>query len=123
MLEDLHERMSGVVIECLDYAAFIQRYDGPVTLFYLDPPYWGCEDDYGKEMFGRAEFERMAEQLGTIKGQFLMSINDVPDIREAFSAFQMVDVATTYTVGKKADSRGERAELLISNFEWDLKGG
>lgn len=33
MLEDLHARLSGVVIECLDYAAFIDRYDGPKHCF------------------------------------------------------------------------------------------
>ncbi|MFV0492600.1 MAG: DNA adenine methylase [Pseudorhodobacter sp.] len=119
MLEDLHTRMAGVVIECLDYADFITRYDGKETLFYLDPPYWGCEGDYGKELFGREEFDRMAEQLGQIKGRFLMSINDVPAIRETFSAFWVTEVATTYTIGKQNDSRGSRAELLISNFKWD----
>ena len=39
MLEDLHTRLSGVVIECLPYSEFISRYDRPQTLFYLDPPY------------------------------------------------------------------------------------
>ena len=29
MLEDLHTRFSGVVIECLDFGSFIDRYDGP----------------------------------------------------------------------------------------------
>ena len=122
MLEDMHSRMSGVVIECLDYAEFIRRYDGPATLFYLDPPYWGSENDYGKEMFAREEFVRMADQLGKIQGQFLMSINDVPAIREAFAAFNLTEVATTYTIAKQGESRGARAELLISNFKWDLKG-
>ena len=39
MLEDLHEHLSEVVIECLPYADVIKRYDRPGTLFYLDPPY------------------------------------------------------------------------------------
>ncbi len=115
MLEDLHCRLSGVVIECLDYAEFITRYDRPETLFYLDPPYWGCEDDYGKEMFGRDEFTRMAELLKGIKGTFIMSINDVPDIRETFAGFNMEEVLTSYTIGQTNESRGKRAELLVSN--------
>ena len=90
------------------------------TLFYLDPPYWGSENDYGKDMFAREEFDRMADQLGEIKGKFLMSINDVPAIRQAFHGFRMTDVATTYTVGTKNNSRGARAELLVSNFEWEM---
>ncbi|WP_299924194.1 DNA adenine methylase [uncultured Pelagimonas sp.] len=116
MLEDLHTRLSGVVIECLDYAEFITRYDGPETLFYLDPPYFGNEGDYGKDMFERKDFVGMADQLGSIKGRFLMSINDVPQIRELFAEFHQTAVETTYTIGKQESSRGSRGELLISNF-------
>lgn len=117
MLEDLHSRLSGVVIECLDYSAFVTRYDGPETLFYLDPPYWGCEDDYGKAIFERSDFQRMAQQLAGIRGRFLMSINDVPEIRQLFSGFRIAGVETTYTIANTANSRGGRAELLISNFD------
>ncbi len=116
MLEDLHTRMSGVVIECLDYSDFIRRYDGSGTLFYLDPPYWGCETDYGKAMFERADFERLAEQLADIKGRFLMSINDVPEVREVFGRFKITPVQTTYTIAAKNDARGARSELLVSNY-------
>ncbi|WP_235871949.1 DNA adenine methylase [Pelagimonas phthalicica] len=116
MLEDLHARLSGVVIECLDYCEFLARYDGPDTLFYLDPPYWGCEDDYGKDMFDRNEFVRMAHQLKGIKGRFLMSINDVPEIRETFGAFELTPVSTTYSIAKAGEARGARGELLVSNF-------
>jgi DNA adenine methylase len=116
LLEDLHTRLSGVVIECLDYSSFIRRYDGSETLFYLDPPYWGCEDDYGKAMFDREDFTRMAAQLADIKGRFVMSINDVPDIRDTFSAFEMLEVEVTYSLAKKADARGKRGELIVSNF-------
>ncbi|HYC66035.1 MAG TPA: DNA adenine methylase, partial [Reyranellaceae bacterium] len=55
ILEELHERLAAVVIERLPYGAFIARYDRQETLFYLDPPYFGCEDDYGTELFNRGE--------------------------------------------------------------------
>ncbi|WP_434555541.1 DNA adenine methylase [Paracoccus denitrificans] len=117
MLEDLHSRLAGVVIECLDWADFIPRYDSPETLFYLDPPYWGCEDDYGKAMFERADFQRLAQLLGAIKGRFILSLNDVPEVRETFAAFQLTEVSTTYTISaKRNDPAGGRAELLISNY-------
>lgn len=115
MLEDLHSRLAGVVIECLDFAEFIRRYDGAGTLFYLDPPYWGCENDYGKDMFTRADFDRLAKQLRGIEGRFVMSINDVPEIRETFQGFHLLEVTTSYTVGKN-DRSNSRPELLISNF-------
>ena len=116
MLEDLHARLAGVVIECLPYDRFIARYDSEGALFYLDPPYWGSEGDYGKAMFERADFERMAEQLAGLKGRFVLSINDVPEIRQTFARFTLTPVETTYTIGVGNDSRGARGELIISNF-------
>lgn len=114
MLEDVHDRLSGVVIECLGYDAFIARYDRPGTLFYLDPPYWGCEDDYGKDMFSAGSFAAMAEQLAKIQGCFILSINDVPEVREIFDGFAIKEVDVCYTVGPKG-SRGRRGELIVSN--------
>ena len=37
-------------MENLDWLDFIDRYDRPETLFYLVPPYFGNEDDYGFEV-------------------------------------------------------------------------
>lgn len=110
ILDDLHERLAGIVIECLPYAAFITRYDRPATLFYLDPPYHGSEDDYGKGVFGREDFAALAEQLRHIKGRFILSINDTPFIRETFAGFRHQEAALTYTIGSNA---GHKARELI----------
>ncbi|MHA6717883.1 DNA adenine methylase [Sphingomonas sp. RS6] len=114
VLADIHERLAGVVIEQLSYTAFIDRYDRAGGLFYLDPPYWGCETDYGQDVFAREDFERMAAQLAGIKGRFLLSLNDTPGVREVFGSFRMAEVETTYTVGKGNASKA--GELLIANF-------
>ncbi|MDO8606157.1 MAG: DNA adenine methylase [Phaeospirillum sp.] len=113
MLEDLHTRLSGVVIECLPYGEFITRYDRPETLFYLDPPYWGCEGDYGKALFERADFERLATLLEGIQGRFILSLNDRPAIRKIFGAFEIEAVQTSYSVSRKVESRGKVGEVLI----------
>ena len=63
LLEDLHTRLAGVVIECLPYGDFIRRYDRPATMFYIDPPYWGCEKDYGQDLFEAADFEETMQLL------------------------------------------------------------
>ena len=112
MLEDLHARLAGVVIECLPWADFLHRYDGPGTLFYLDPPYWGSEGSYGKTLFERADYARLAAALSGLQGRFILSINDVPEIRETFAAFSMEAVETTYTISSGAAQSG-RKELLI----------
>ncbi len=98
ILEEVYERLSGVVIERLPWDTFIDRYDAPATLFYLDPPYFGCETDYGKDVFSRADFVRIATRLQTIKGRFVLSLNDRPEVREIFQAFHIYDVPLTYTI-------------------------
>ncbi|KQU97008.1 DNA methyltransferase [Ensifer sp. Root31] len=98
ILEEVHERLSGVVIENLDWRDFIDRYDRPGALFYLDPPYFGNESDYGKGAFTRDRFTEMAEHLATIKGRFMISLNDKPEVREIFAAFPIARVDLTYTV-------------------------
>ncbi|HBS99157.1 MAG TPA: DNA methyltransferase [Citreicella sp.] len=121
MLEDVHTRLAGVVIECLDWRDFLRRYDGEGTLFYLDPPYWGCEDDYGKALFKRSDFDELAEQLASLKGRFVLSLNDVPEVRRIFARFHLTEVTTTYGIANAAGGQGARRELLISS--WPLPSG
>lgn len=111
-LNRLHARLAGVVIENLDWMDFITRYDRDAVLFYLDPPYWGCETDYGEGVFIRGDFVRMADKLRGIKGKFILSINDRPEIREMFAWADILPIETKYSVGN-ADAGAAAAELLI----------
>lgn len=116
--EDLsaaHLRLARVLVENLPYQELLQRYDKPETFFYIDPPYHGCEDYYGKNMFARCDFSRLASILASIKGRFLLSINDVPDIRTIFAGFRLEEVETKYSLA--SDEVTQVHELLISNYE------
>jgi len=101
MLQEVHERLEGVVIERLPYAGFLQRYDRPDALFYLDPPYWGCTDDYGVGVFSEADFQRLSDLLEGLRGQFVLSINDVPEIRAIFARFRIEPVELSYRLSGK----------------------
>lgn len=115
MLADIHERLAGVIIEQLPYAEVIRRYDGPETLFYLDPPYWNCERDYG-DGFAREDFERLAEQLSGIAGRFILSINATPGARDVFGRFDIDEVETTWTLSTASAGGGKRVtELIVFN--------
>lgn len=113
LLEDVHDRLSGVLIERLPYAECIRRYDSrPGTLFYCDPPYWGCTDDYGKGLFSEADFERLRDLLEALQGRFILSLNDTPEVRELFGRFHLEEVQLNYRLsGRVTPAR----ELLISN--------
>lgn len=111
MLEDVHERLAPVDIERLPYAELIGRYDTPGTLFFLDPPYLGNEEDYGKGVFSAADFERLSGLLEAIEGRFIMTINDTPAIRDLFARFTIEPVELNYRLsGKVTPAR----ELIIS---------
>lgn len=117
--EDLsaaHLRLARVLIECRPYAEVLERYDRAGTFFYLDPPYWDCENDYGPGLFSREDFTRLAELLATRKGKFIMSLNDTPGVREVFSAFHIEPVRTRYTMGARTPTKAV-GEVLISNFK------
>lgn len=114
LLDAAHERLDGVVFECLDWSEVISRYDSPATLFYLDPPYAGGEADYGKGMFAPEDLVRMARMLAGIDGAFVLSINDTPRMREVFGAFEVDSARLTYTVAREAPA-GKVGELIVSN--------
>lgn len=111
MLEDVHERLCGVDIERLPYADLIRRYDTPGTLFYLDPPYHGCETDYGPGVFSEADFEALSSLLISIQGRFVLSINDTPAVREIFAGLAMEEVGLNYRVSGSATPA---RELIIT---------
>ncbi len=112
MLEDVHERLCGVVIEQLKYQDCITRYDSrPGTLFYLDPPYWGCTDDYGLNVFAPDDFDRLRGLLEALQGRFILSLNDTPEVREIFGQFAIEEVSLNYRVSGKVTAA---RELIIS---------
>ncbi|QQQ17735.1 DNA adenine methylase [Brevundimonas vitis] len=109
-LADIHERLAGVLIENLPYDRLIPRYDRPGVLFYIDPPYWGCEDDYGPGMFGPDDFERLSGLLQGLRGRFMLSLNDTPEVRAIFAWAAIEAVGVTYTLPGKG---GVGAKELI----------
>ena len=112
-IRNVAERLASVTIERQDFETFIKRYDTKDTLFYLDPPYWGNETDYGKGVFCRADFERLRDCLTGIKGRFILSLNDTPQVKELFKNFTIEQTDVTYSINKTGCCN--RSELIITN--------
>ena len=106
-------RLASVTIERQDFETFIKRYDTKDTLFYIDPPYWGNETDYGKGIFCRADFERLRDCLMGIKGRFILSLNDTPQVKELFKNFTIEQTDVIYSISKTGCCN--RSELIITN--------
>jgi DNA adenine methylase len=113
MLEDIHERLAGVVIECLPWRRFIERYDRPGMLFYLDPPYWGNEADYGAGVFGREDFAEMADVLKGVRGTFIVSLNAVKGVFETFKNFHIEEVDCSYSIAGRGNTKAVK-EVIIT---------
>lgn len=112
LLTETAKRLERVQLENRPYDRVLTYFDRPTTLFYCDPPYVGLP--FYKFNFSDADFDRLAHQLGTLQGKFLLSINDHPRAREAFRAFSVREVAVTYSLhGKNVHPH----ELVFSNFE------
>jgi DNA adenine methylase len=102
-----HERLRSVTIENKPYATIIERHDTPDTFFYIDPPYWDCEDYY-----------RLRDQLVCTQAKWMVSLNDVPEIRQIFKGAIFKQVHTTYTMGVIAGHKPKKIdEILILNFD------
>lgn len=120
LLEAVHDRLSGVTVEQLPFDAFLERYDRPETLFYCDPPYWGTEGFYGRALFARDRFELLAGKLQALQGRFILSINDVPEIRELFAWADIEPVGLTY--GLQGGAKEARELIITSPGTSDPKG-
>jgi DNA adenine methylase len=107
-----HERLLHVQLECLPYQDVLRKFDRTLTFFYLDPPYFN--KPYYKFNFTEQDYIELADRLKLLKGKFLMSLNDTPEIRRIFSAFNISTIQLVYTARKKAGKK--YTELLISNY-------
>lgn len=65
-----------------------------------------------------AQYERMAVLMAKIKGKAILSLNDHPDIRRVFAAFELQFTHIKYCVGGGVNIT-ERQELII--FSWDRR--
>jgi DNA adenine methylase len=115
-LSAVHLRLSRVYIENRSYEQVFERFNKPDTFFYVDPPYYGCEDYYGKGIFDRADFMKLRDILASITGKFILSINDIGEIRDLFKGFHIETVETSYSAAG-ANKKKKVKELLIMNYE------
>ncbi len=120
-LADAHFRLANTWIEHLSWDKVLTKYDRPHTLHYLDPPYWQTEG-YGVD-FDFHHYETMATLAKEVDGAVIISINDHPDIRQAFDGLHMRQVDINYTVGGGGGSEAKELIIWNENCEQGKKSG
>lgn len=113
VIKETHDRLAQVQIECLPYEKILEKYDRKQTFFYLDPPYFGMNLYHYN--FGAEDFKALAASLKSLKGKFLLSINDRPEVRKLFRAFHITPVRLPYSLHQNSSGRKYR-ELLVKNY-------
>jgi DNA adenine methylase len=112
-----HERLLNVQLECLPYQEVLRKYDREFTFFYLDPPYFGLP--YYKFNFTEKDYAELAGTLKRLKGKFLLSLNDAPEVRRIFADFKIHGLTFSYSSQRKAGKVYK--EVLIANYSLPLE--
>jgi DNA adenine methylase len=112
LIEETHKRLQRVQIECLPYEEILKRFDHRETLFYVDPPYF--KRKLYKFNLTDADFVTLEARLRQLKGTFLLSLNDLPEVRQIFHRFHFREIKLAYTAQQEAGKR--YPELLITNY-------
>lgn len=99
-------RLKDAQIECMDAIECVQHYDGPDTLFYVDPPYVYSalvmkeRPVYTHEM-GDEQHHNLAAALHAARGMVILSGYQSPLYDELYSDWKRLEKSTT-TNGKGA---------------------
>lgn len=114
LIPSVSRRLDRVLIECLDACRCIRLYDSPGTLFFVDPPYTAGESK-AYALFTAADMAALAETLRSIKGRFVLTVNDSPANRVCFSGIRYQCIESKYHLDKQKTRTG-KCELIITNL-------
>ncbi len=115
-LEACAERLKDVCIDSLDFRNCVRNWDSPDTFFFVDPPYWGCEDYYGK--FDWQDHIDLARILRGAAGKWLLTIGDNKEIGRLYGRYKPFRVRSPIAAEKvKGQPRRHLTNLIVMNYE------
>ncbi len=119
LLHTTAQRLHSVLIEQRDFAEILARYDGRKTFLYLDPPYVNFQPNGRYKPLEEARRDDLFAALAKLKGKFLMSFDDCPEIRTRSkdAGFAIKPVRVQYSLAGQRTKTPAAKELLIANYE------
>jgi len=117
-LKPVHERLSTVLIECLDWRECLERYDREGVVAYMDPPYPGNGCNYKHNMRDWAGHRELADRLHRSACKWIYSSYDTPEVRDMFQDLHIIQVssASGMIASKRGATTVTNREVLITNF-------
>ena len=115
---EANRRLKDTVIENKDFEGLIRHYDRPVSFFYCDPPYFSTENYYKDVGFKKEDHIRLRDTLLKIKGKFLVSYNDCPEIRKLWDGpgIYIEEISRLNNLAQRYEGGCMYSELFISNY-------
>lgn len=119
LIESAAGRLQKVVIENKDCVKLIRQYDRPESFFYCDPPYYNADQYYETVSSDGFDHAGLADALLGIKGKFLLSYNDCPEIRALYDRPGIVveGISRLSNIAQRYENGKQYPELLISNYD------
>ena len=119
LIESAAGRLQKVVIENKDCMKLIRQYDRPEGFFYCDPPYYNADQYYEAVSTNGFDHAGLADALLGIKGKFLLSYNDCPEIRALYDRPGIVveGISRLSNIAQRYENGKQYPELLISNYD------
>ena len=119
LIESAAGRLQKVVIENKDCVKLIRQYDRPESFFYCDPPYYNADQYYEAVSSDGFDHAGLADALLGIKGKFLLSYNDCPEIRALCDRPGIVveGISRLSNIAQRYENGKQYPELLISNYD------
>lgn len=119
LIESAAGRLQKVVIENKDCVKLIRQYDRPESFFYCDPPYYNADKYYEAVSSDGFDHAGLADALLGIKGKFLLSYNDCPEIRALYDRPGIVveGISRLSNIAQRYENGKQYPELLISNYD------
>ena len=103
----------------LDFEKFINEVDNENMVFYVDPPYYSTENYYSFHNFTKEDHLRLANCLKNIKGKFVLSYYEFPELLEWFPKdkyrWEEKEFAKAASA-KKGKKQNKGKEIIIMNY-------
>ncbi len=101
-----------VAVECLDWQRCLTLYDTPGTFFFVDPPYVvGQQKSYAS--WTAENFRDLRMALKKLKGRWLLTCSDSPEMREVFAGCEILSVDRAKGIAAKNKNVDRYAELIV----------
>lgn len=102
-LKALSRYSSQIKVTNLDALKFVRKkFVQKNTLSYLDPPYYVKGHKLYKNFYKREDHIRIANEMKSHrKSRWVVSYDDVPEIREAYRSFNPITYSPNYSAGQK----------------------